>query len=89
VFLVDDILLIPARGLLFIFGEIHKQVMAEYSDKEAIYNKLRRLQYQFDIGEIGDATFTRLQNALVQQLETISEYEEEYLQEETDEGTNG
>ena len=38
-FLIDDILLAPARGILFIFREIHKQVMAEYYSRENIYDK--------------------------------------------------
>jgi hypothetical protein len=88
-FLVDDILLAPARGLFFIFREIHKQAMAEYFNEEVIYNKLRRIQYQFEIGEISASAFNRLQNALVQRLKEIAEYEERLLEEGADEETNG
>jgi len=75
-FLIDDILLAPAKGLWFIFKEIHKQVMDEYCNEEKIYKELARLQYYLDIGEIDEETYNRLENELIRQLQEIEEYKE-------------
>lgn len=83
-FLIDDILLAPAKGLWFIFKEIHKQVMDEYYNEEKIYKELARLQYYLDIGEIDEKTYNRLEIELTLRLQEIEEYKES-LEEEQDE----
>jgi beta-phosphoglucomutase-like phosphatase (HAD superfamily) len=75
-FLVDDILLSPFKGLMFIFKEIHKEAMKEFCDEEKVYEELRRLQYLLDIGEISDKLYDRMENALIERLQEIEEYKE-------------
>jgi len=87
-FLLDDILLAPAKGILFVFKEIHKQVIKEYYDEEKIYEDLGRLQYQLDIGEITEKAYYRMENALVKRLEEIEKYKETE-EEEWDEEPTG
>lgn len=83
-FIIDDILLAPAKGIMFIFKEIHKQVMKEYYDEKKIYEQLQRLQYQLDTGEISEKTYNRLETSLVGRLEEIEQYKE-LAEEEWDE----
>ncbi|HOV78908.1 MAG TPA: gas vesicle protein GvpG [Bacillota bacterium] len=84
-FLIDDILLAPAKGLMWIFKEIHKRVMDEYFNEEAVYKELRRLQYLLDIGEISEKEFDRVENSLLERLQEIKEYNELLEEEEPDE----
>lgn len=83
-FLIDDILLAPGRALMWIFEEIHKQVMEEYYSEEKIYKELARLQYLLDIGEISEEKYNRLENSLIQRLQEIKEANE-LEEEESDE----
>lgn len=83
-FLLDDILLAPAKGILLIFLEIYKQTMAEYYDKETIYNQLKRLQYQLDIGEISERVYNSMENILVKRLEEIAQCENKLQEKEMD-----
>lgn len=85
-FLIDDIMLAPGRALMWIFKEIHKQVMDEYYNEEAVYKELRRLQYWLDIGEISEKNYYRLENLLLKRLQEIKEYNELLEEEESDEG---
>ncbi len=75
-FLVDDILLSPFKGLMFIFKEIHKEAMKEFCDEEKVYEELRRLQYLLDIGEISEKLYDRMENTLIERLQEIEEYKE-------------
>ena len=84
-FLVDDILLAPAKALMWIFKEIHKQVIEEYYSEEAIYKELNRLQYMLDIGEISEDKYNRLENTLIKRLQEIEEANESLEEEEWDE----
>ncbi|TEB07185.1 Gas vesicle protein G [Pelotomaculum schinkii] len=83
-FIVDDILLSPFKGLMFVFKEIHKEVMKEFCDEEKVYEELRRLQYLLDIGEISEKMYERMENALIERLQEIEEYKEQ-MEEESDE----
>ncbi|NLI13618.1 gas vesicle protein GvpG [Pelotomaculum propionicicum] len=85
-FLIDDILLSPFKGLMFIFKEIHKEVMKEFCDEEKVYEELRRLQYLLDIGEISEKMYERMENSLIERLQEIEAYKEE-MEEESDEGS--
>ncbi len=84
-FLVDDILLAPAKALMWIFQEIHKQVMEEFYSEEKIYKELARLQYLLDIGEISEDKYNRLENTLIKRLQEIEEANESLEEEEWDE----
>ncbi|TEB15408.1 Gas vesicle protein G [Pelotomaculum sp. FP] len=83
-FIVDDILLSPFKGLMFVFKEIHKEVMKEFCDEEKVYEELRRLQYLLDIGEISEKMYERMENTLIERLQEIEEYKEQ-MEEESDE----
>ncbi|MDD4239281.1 MAG: gas vesicle protein GvpG [Desulfotomaculaceae bacterium] len=86
-FLVDDILLSPFKGLMFIFKEIHKEAMKEFCDEEKVYEELRRLQYLLDIGEIGEKMYDRMENDLIERLQEIEEYKEKMEEEESAESS--
>lgn len=73
VFIVDDILLAPARALFFIFQEIHKRVEEELYDEERIINQLRSLQTSLELGDITEEEYDRVEEKLMERLETARE----------------
>lgn len=73
-FLVDDILLAPARGLLWIFKEIHHAVEAEQANEaEAITTKLSDLYMMLETGQMTEAEFDAAEKVLLDRLDVIKE----------------
>jgi hypothetical protein len=73
-FLVDDILMAPARGLLWIFKEIHHAVEEEQANEaEAITTKLSELYMMLETGQMTEAEFDAAERALLDRLDAIKE----------------
>jgi len=73
-FLIDDILLIPARGLFWIFKEIHHAVEEEQANEaEAITTKLSELYMMLETGQMTEAEFDAEEKALLDRLDAIRE----------------
>ena len=75
-FLVDDILMAPARGLLWIFKEIHHAVEEEQANEaEAITTKLSELYMMLETGQMTEAEFDAAEKTLLDRLDAIKERE--------------
>jgi hypothetical protein len=73
-FLIDDILLAPARGLFWIFKEIHHAVEEEQANEaEAITTKLSELYMMLETGQMKEAEFDAAEKALLDRLDAIKE----------------
>lgn len=73
-FLLDDILLAPLNGLIFIAEKIHAQAMEELLDEEGVRQELRTLYMLLETGKISEAEFEAREAALVERLEEIEAY---------------
>lgn len=75
-FLVDDILLAPARGLFWIFKEIHRAAEEEQANEaDAITAKLSELYMLLETGQMTEAEFDAAEKALLDRLDAIKERE--------------
>jgi len=75
-FLVDDILMAPARGLLWIFKEIHRAAEEEQANEaEAITTKLSELYMMLETGQMTEAEFDAAEKGLLDRLDAIKERE--------------
>lgn len=73
-FLIDDILLAPARGLFWIFKEIHNAVEAEQANEaEAITTRLSELYMMLETGQMTEAEFDAAEKTLLDRLDAIKE----------------
>lgn len=72
-FIIDDLLLAPARGLLFIFKEIQKRVEQELYDEAQIMKQLVRLQMEYELGEIPEREFKDQEAELLAKLREVRE----------------
>ncbi len=89
--LVDDLLLAPIHGLLWIFGKVHDAAQEEIAgEADAISEELRELYMMLETGRITEAEFDARERTLLDRLETVqdreSEPDEEDDEEEVDEG---
>jgi len=83
-FLIDDILMAPARGLFWVFKEIHRAAEEEQANEaETITTKLSELYMMLETGQMTEAEFDAAEKALLDRLDVIKEREDN--EEEEDE----
>jgi L-fucose isomerase-like protein len=78
-FILDDILLSPARALLFILKEIHNRVEEELYDEEQIVKQLKNLQVAFELGEISEEEYELAEEKLMERIEIARERESDQV----------
>jgi len=76
-FLLDDLFLLPWRGLFFIFKEIAKRAEAELNDPDTIRARLRELQFRYEAGDLEEGAYQAAFSQLVARLRTLQEEAEE------------
>ncbi|MFH1080764.1 MAG: gas vesicle protein GvpG [Pseudomonadota bacterium] len=75
-FVVDDILLAPVRGLFWIFKEIRDAAEEEQANEaEAIPAKLSELYMMLETGQMTEAEFDAEEKELLDRLDAIKERE--------------
>ena len=72
-FLIDDILLAPLKGVIFIGKKINEVIENEMSDEGAIKERLMGLQLKFEMDEIDEEEYDRREDELLQILGRIRE----------------
>ncbi|MCK9195556.1 MAG: gas vesicle protein GvpG [Syntrophales bacterium] len=88
-FLLDDVLLFPVRGLLWVFKEIHHAVEAEQANEaDAITAKLSELYMMLETGQMTEAEFDAAEKVLLDRLDAIREGEERGEAGDDDEGSD-
>ena len=73
-FLIDDILMAPARGLFWVFKEICRAAEEDQANEaEAITAKLSELYMMLETGQMTEAEFDAEEKALLDRLDVIKE----------------
>ncbi len=70
-FLIDDILLAPLKGVIFIGKKINEVIENEMSDEGAVKERLMALQLKFEMDEIDEEEYDRKEDELLKILEDI------------------
>jgi hypothetical protein len=69
-FLVDDLLLSPVKGVLWVFQEIHDAAQQELAgEREAITAALSELYLKLETGQITEAEFDAQEKVLLDRLD--------------------
>ncbi|MEK6561466.1 MAG: gas vesicle protein GvpG [Nitrospirota bacterium] len=74
--LIDDLLMLPAKGFMGIIQKIHEMVERELSDETYIGEKLVALQLRFELDEISEEAYNRQEKGLLARLDAIRSAEE-------------
>lgn len=69
--LIDDVLLSPAKGLLFVLRELGKRAREELLDDDAVKQELRETYMLLETGRISEQEFERREGKLARRLEAI------------------
>jgi hypothetical protein len=72
--LVDDILLLPARGFMGLLRKIAKAVDEEMTDEGKVKENLMRLQMLYETDQITEEEYDKRERAEMKRLEEIRIY---------------
>ena len=75
-FIVDDIILSPLKGLIWLSDKINDMVQREMSDEGLIKERLMELQLRFELDEIDEEAYTKQEKELLERLDAIHGDEE-------------
>jgi hypothetical protein len=85
-FLIDDILMAPARGLFWVFKEIHRAAEeAQANEADAITAQLSDLYMMLETGQMTEAEFDAAEKSLLDRLDAIKEAADGGKEEEDEE----
>ena len=70
-FIIDDILLAPLKGVIFIAEKINEVIEKEMSDEGSIKERLMALQLKFEMDEIDEEEYDKREDELLELLENI------------------
>ena len=73
-FLLDDILLAPLKGVIWIAEKVQEQTEKELLDEEGVKRQLTELYMLLETGKISEEAFERAEAELVERLEEIEAY---------------
>ena len=73
-FLVDDILLFPVKGPIWVGKKIKEMAAEEILDEQGTRQELRELYMLLETGLISEEEFEEREAQLVERLEEIEEY---------------
>jgi len=69
--LIDDILMAPLKGIIFLAEKINEVIEKETSDEGAVKERLMALQLKFEMDEIDEEEYDKLEDELLKSLERI------------------
>ena len=72
-FIIDDLLLAPLKGVIFIAEKINEVIEKEMSDEGSLKEKLMALQLKFEMDEIDEEEYDRREDELLKLLGNIRE----------------
>ena len=75
-FLLDDILLAPVHGVMWLGGKLNEVIQHEANDEGKLKENLLELQSKLDLGEISEDEYRRQETALLERLEAIQDENE-------------
>lgn len=71
--LIDDILLLPFKGLMGVFKTIHDMAEKEVNDEKYTLGKLMELQLRYEMGEISKEEYEKEEEKFQTKLNDIRE----------------
>ena len=76
-FLIDDILLAPLKGVIWVGKKLNEAAVKDFSDEGKIKEELMKLQLRFELDEINEEEYTKEENKLLERLEASRKANEE------------
>jgi len=74
--IVDDLLLLPAKGFFGLLKKIAEVVEEEYTDEGKVKEELMRLHTLFEVDQISEEEHDKQERKLMKRLEEIRKYKQ-------------
>jgi len=78
VFIIDDLLLGPAKAMTWIGKTLYEHAQAQLTDESVIRQRLLDMQMQFELDQINEAQYREQEAALMKRLDEIRKYKESH-----------
>jgi hypothetical protein len=89
-FLIDDLLLAPFRGIKFVAEAVHDAAREEIeNERQALRDEINDLYMQLETGEISEETFEAREEEILDRLEALEATEDALEREGAPEGEGG
>ena len=75
-FLIDDILLAPLNGIIWLGKKINEVAEREFSDEGLIKEKLMEVQMKFEMDKISEKEYNKQEGDLLARLDAIRKAKE-------------
>lgn len=75
-FLIDNILLAPVKGVVWLGEKLNEIAERELSDTGRIKEELMALQLQFELDQIGEQKYNEKEKELLDRLDAITKSKE-------------
>jgi hypothetical protein len=86
-FLIDDLLLAPFRGIKFVAEAVHDAAREEIeNERQALRDEINDLYMQLETGEISEETFEAREEEILDRLEALEATEDALEREGAPEG---
>ena len=83
-FIIDDLLIgLPAKGLLSIFEKIYEMAQTELTDESKIKEELLRSQTLYEIDQITEEEYQKIEAELLERLTLAREAKSDYVASES------
>jgi len=76
-FLLDDILLLPVNGLVWVADKLKDSAEAEFLDESRVQESLLAQQMRLEMDEISESEYMEQETELLKRLEDIRKYKEQ------------
>ncbi len=83
-FILDDLLIgLPAKGLVNLFEKIYQMAQAELTDEAKIKEELLRSQTLYEIDQITEEEYQKIEAVLLERLTMAREAKNDYVTSES------
>lgn len=76
IFLLDDLLLAPIKGVVWVAEKIDEMAETEFTDDSSVREELLELQMRLELEEITEDEYQQRETELMDRLEEIRKYKE-------------
>jgi len=70
-FIIDDLLLAPVKGIVWLGRKINEVLEKELSDEGQIKEKLMELQLKFELDEISEEEYNKKEKEILARLDAV------------------
>ena len=72
-FIIDDLLMLPAKGFMAVIKKIHELAEAELNDESKLKEELLRYQTMFELDQINEGEYQKREDEIMMRINEIRE----------------